>query len=220
MNDKCPQTSEEIIEGLLKRYPVMDVCEQEVRAAARLLTSAFRSGGKLLVCGNGGSAADSEHIVGELMKSFRFKRPVNPSFLESYRNVNGENAPAWLEGALPAISLVSQTGLSTAFSNDESAIGVFAQQVYGYGEPGDTLLAISTSGNSVNVLEAAKVARAKGMKIISLTGSKKSKITPVSDVCIRVPQSEVFRVQEMHLPVYHCLCACVEADLFGDDARE
>lgn len=172
-------------------------------------------GGKLLVCGNGGSAADSEHTVGELMKSFRFKRPVDADFLVAYREANGEEAPAWLEGALPAISLVSHTALSTAFGNDEASVGVFAQQVYGYGEPGDVLLAISTSGNSGNVVEAAKVARAKGVKVIGLTGARESKLTPLSDVCIRVPRTEVFQVQELHLPVYHCLCAAAEAELFG-----
>ena len=149
------------------------------------------------------------------MKSFRFKRPVDGVFKAAYKAANGCDAPAWLEGALPAISLVSQTALSTAFGNDEAAVGVFAQQVLGYGEPGDVLLAISTSGNSANVLEAAKVARAKGVKVIALTGSKESKLSGLADVCIRVPRDEVFQVQELHLPVYHVLCAAVEADMFG-----
>lgn len=215
MDVKCPQTKEEVLESLTARYPDMRSCEAEVRAATELLIDSFRTGGKLLACGNGGSAADSEHTVGELMKSFRFKRPLEPAFLDAYREANGEDAPGWLEGALPAISLVSQTALSTAFGNDEASVGVFAQQVLGYGEPGDVLLAISTSGNSANVLEAAKVARAKKVKVIGLTGYKESKLTPLSDVCIRVPRDEVFQVQELHLPVYHCLCACVEAELFG-----
>lgn len=215
MDSKCPQTSEEVVGSLIARYPDMAACEADVRAAAETLVGAFRAGGKLLACGNGGSAADSEHVVGELMKSFRFKRPVDAGFAEAYRAANGENAPAWLEGAVPAISLVSHTALSTAFGNDEASVGVFAQQVYGYGEPGDVLLAISTSGNSANVVEAAKVARAKGVKVVSLTGSKTSKLSSLSDVCVRVPRDETFQVQELHLPVYHCLCACVEADLFG-----
>lgn len=129
--------------------------------------------------------------------------------------VNGADAPAWLEGSLPAISLVSQTALSTAFGNDEAAVGVFAQQVYGYGEPGDVLLAISTSGNSANVVEAVKVARAKGVLVVSLTGSKESKLTGISYVCIRVSHDEVFRAQELRLSTYHVLCAAVEADMFG-----
>lgn len=215
MEAKCPQTSEEVIESLVARYPDMVVCEAQVREARALISGAFRAGGKLLVCGNGGSAADSEHAVGELMKSFRFKRPVDSGFLAAYREANGCEAPAWLEGALPAISLVSHTALSTAFGNDEASVGVFAQQVYGYGEPGDVLLAISTSGNSANVVEAAKVARAKGVRVVGLTGFRESALVPLCDVCVRVPREETFQVQELHLPVYHCLCACAEADLFG-----
>lgn len=214
MDNKCPQTKKEVLDSLVERYPDLRVCETEVGASVELLIASFRSGGKLLVCGNGGSAADSEHAVGELMKSFRFKRPVDSAFIDSYRDVNGEDVPNWLEGALPAISLVSHTALSTAFGNDEASVGVFAQQVYGYGREGDILLAISTSGNSANVVEAAKVARAKGLRVISLTGLKESKLTPLSDVCVRVPRDEVFQVQELHLPVYHCLCACVEAEIF------
>lgn len=216
MDDKCPQASSEVLETLFDNYPELLACEQEVRRAAALLTSAFRAGGKLLACGNGGSAADSEHVVGELMKSFRFKRPVAEGFAASYREANGEEAPAWLEGALPAISLVSQAALSTAFGNDEASVGTFAQQVYGYGEEGDVLLAISTSGNSDNVVEAAKVARAKGVEVVALTGERESALSRLAGVCVRVPRGEVFRVQELHLPVYHALCACAEADLFGE----
>ena len=219
MDSKCPQTGDECLETFFGRYPDMLACEAEVRRARSILTETFKGGGKLLVCGNGGSAADSEHTVGELMKSFRFKRPVDGAFARAYREVNGLDAPAWLEGALPAISLVSQTALSTAFGNDEAAVGVFAQQVYGYGEPGDALLAVSTSGNSANVVEAARVARAKGVRVISLTGSRESELPGLSDVCVRVPRDEVFQVQELHLPVYHVLCAAAEADMFGEAAR-
>lgn len=215
MDVQCLQIKNEIFSSLFERYPEMTVCENEIRAACDLLVSTFRAGFKLLVCGNGGSAADSEHIVGELMKSFRFKRPIDPAFMDAYRDANGEEVPTWLEGALPAISLVSQTAFLTAFGNDETAVGVFAQQVYGYGEKGDVLLAISTSGNSTNVIEAVKVARAKGMRAISLTGSCESALTFLSDVCVRVPREETFQVQELHLPVYHCLCAAVEAEMFG-----
>lgn len=215
MDARCPQAYGEVLDSLFANYPELRACEAEVRAATSIVLDAFRSGGKLLVCGNGGSAADSEHVVGELMKSFRFKRRIDPAFADAYREANGADAPSWLEGALPAISLVSQTALSTAFGNDEAAVGVFAQQVYGYGEPGDVLLAISTSGNSANVVEAAKVARAKGVKVVSLTGSRESALTGLSDVCVRVPRDEVFRVQELHLPVYHALCAAVEAAVFG-----
>lgn len=215
MDARCSQTYGEVLDTLFVNYPELRSCEGEVRDAASLIADTFRAGGRLLACGNGGSAADSEHAVGELMKSFRFKRRIDPAFAEAYREENGADAPSWLEGALPAISLVSQTALSTAFGNDEAAVGVFAQQVYGYGSEGDVLLAISTSGNSANVVEAAKVARAKGVHVISLTGSRESALTALSDVCVRVPRDEVFRVQELHLPVYHALCAAVEAEMFG-----
>ena len=216
MDSKCPQTGDECLETFFTRYPDMTACETEVRGARAILRYAFEAGRKLMVCGNGGSAADSEHTVGELMKSFRFKRPVTDEFKAAYREANGCECPDWLEGALPAISLVSQTALSTAFGNDEAAVGVFAQQVLGYGEAGDVLLAISTSGNSANVVEAAKVARAKGVKVIALTGAKESELTAIADICVRVPRDEVFQVQELHLPVYHVLCAAVEADLFEE----
>lgn len=219
MDGKCPQTGEECLEAFFRRYPDMVACERDVRAACKALLDSFKEGHKLMVCGNGGSAADTEHIVGELMKSFRFKRSVDGGFRSSYRKVNGCEAPDWLEGALPAISLVSQTALSTAFGNDEAAVGVFAQQVLGYGQTGDVLLVISTSGNSANVVEAAKVARAKGVRVVALTGSKESKLSALADVCIRVPRNEVFQVQELHLPVYHVLCAAVEADVFGEAAE-
>lgn len=215
MDFRCPQSSDEVLNTLFENYPELRICEESIRTSALLIVDSFRSNGKLLVCGNGGSAADSEHIVGELMKSFRFKRPVDSDFQDAYCAVNGRDVPSWLEGALPAISLVSQTAFATAFSNDESAIGFFAQQVYGYGESGDVLLAISTSGNSGNVIEAARVARAKDMRVVALTGSKESELDLLSDACIRVPRDEVFRIQELHLPIYHALCAVSEADLFG-----
>lgn len=215
MDSKCPQTCAEVLNSLFANNPDLFVCEKEIRAAVKLIVGVFGTGGKLLACGNGGSAADSEHVVGELMKSFRFRRSVDEGFLDAYRVANGVDAPTWLEGALPSISLVSQTALSTAFGNDATAVGIFAQQVYGYGEPGDTLLAISTSGNSTNVVEAARVARAKCIKVVSLTGSQESELSLLSDICVRVPRDEVFQVQELHLPVYHAICAAVEAELFG-----
>lgn len=219
MEAACNARPMEILCELLECYPALKGCEPSITKAFELMTESYRGGCKLLVCGNGGSAADSEHTVGELMKSFRFKRAVNSDFAEAYRTVNGCEPPSWLEGALPAISLVSHTALSTAFGNDEAAVGVFAQQVYGYGLPGDILMAISTSGTSLNVLEAAKVARAKGMGVVSLTGSKETELTSMADADIRVPETETFKVQEYHLPVYHCLCAMVEAELFGDARR-
>lgn len=215
MDSRCLQTYPEILDSLIANYPELAACEREIRATAECMLATYEGGAKLLVCGNGGSAADSEHVVGELMKSFRFKRPVAQGFRDAYRTANDEDAPAWLEGALPAISLVSQTALATAFGNDEASVGVFAQQVYGYGEEGDLLLAISTSGNSANVVEAAKVARAIGVRVIALTGARESALSDLAEICIRVPRDEVFRVQELHLPVYHALCAAVEAEMFG-----
>lgn len=219
MEDACNLSAENVLADLFVRYPSLLTCRTGVLDAYGLLKGCFEGGGMLLSCGNGGSAADSEHVVGELMKSFRFKRTVDTAFADSYRRVNGERVPGWLEGALPAVSLVSQTALSTAFGNDEAAVGVFAQQVYGYGSAGDALLAISTSGNSVNVVEAAKVARAKGMAVIALTGARESRLSSLSDACVRVPETETFKVQELHLPVYHALCAAVEAELFGKEER-
>lgn len=215
MNTKPVQNAAETMRELFERYPCLVTCENEIQQAAKLFVNVFRTGGKLLVCGNGGSAADCEHIVGELMKSFQFKREVDSSFRQTYLEINEEEAPAWLEGALPAISLVSHTALSTAFANDESAVGVFAQQVYGYGRQGDALLAISTSGNSSNVVEAAKVARALGVAVVGLTGFSESALSRISDVCVRVPREKVYQVQELHLPIYHCLCTYIEAEIFG-----
>lgn len=207
-------TRGQIESELFDRYPQLEVCRQDILAAEEAMIACWRAGGKLLVCGNGGSAADSEHVVGELMKSFRFKRSVDAAFAASYRQRVGADVPSWLEGALPAISLVSQSALMTAFSNDESSVGVFAQQVYGYGAAGDTLLAISTSGNSENVVQAVNTAMAKEMRVVALTGSPESRLAELADTCIRVPETEVFKVQELHLPIYHMLCAAAEAELF------
>lgn len=214
------ESSNEIFADLIARHPILSCCLESIMQAEIALTDCFSSGGKLIVCGNGGSAADSDHIVGELMKSFRLKRPIDAKFAEAYRKCNGIEVPGWLEGALPAISLISHTAFLTAFSNDESAFGAFAQQVYGYGHNGDVLLGISTSGNSANVVEAAKVARAKEMKVIALTGQSESKLSRLADIAICVPETETYKIQELHLPVYHALCAAVEAVCFGNSQNE
>lgn len=186
-----------------------------------LLISCFRGGNKVLVCGNGGSAADSEHIVGELMKAFKLPRYLGADMQEKIRRTYPEDATemiANLQDAVPAISLVSQTALMTAFSNDQSAQYVFAQQVLGYGAQDDVLLAISTSGNSANVLHAARVAALQGVKVLSLTGETGGKLKVLSNVCICVPSAVTYQIQEYHLPIYHCLCACVENELFSEEA--
>jgi phosphoheptose isomerase len=178
----------------------------------------FTAGHKVLTCGNGGSAADSEHIVGELMKAFRLPRPLTPKQTEALKAEFGpDEAISQLQQALPAISLVSQTSLITAFANDVSADMVFAQQVLGYGQTGDVLIAISTSGRSKNVVNAAKTARAFGLHVIGLTGEAESPLSAVCSVTVRVPARETAQVQEHHLKVYHALCAMIEAELFTDE---
>ncbi|BAK43919.1 HAD-IIIA family hydrolase [Eggerthella sp. YY7918] len=210
----------EILAEAIDRYPNLKPCAQAMEEAFGVLARSYRSGRKVLVCGNGGSASDAEHIVGELMKSFKEERSLPSSFFDQFSVVNpGVDPPGWLEGALPTISLVSQTSLMTAFSNDESAAGVFAQQVYGYGRPGDTLIAISTSGTSPNCVHAARVARTLGMKVVVLTGSAPSPLSEISDVAIMVPETETYRIQELHLPVYHALCAALEAEFFCESLR-
>lgn len=210
----------EILKDLIRRYPALDICKAEIRSAAVLMLDCFCKNGKLLVCGNGGSAADSEHIVGELMKTFMLNRPLNEDMCKNLRAAYPEYAETMiknLQRAVPAISLVSETALMTAYTNDNSAEMAFAQQVLSYGRPGDILLAISTSGNSSNVLYAARIARLAGVTVLGLTGRSGGELLALSDVCIRVPSDITYQVQEYHLPVYHCLCACVENELFGAD---
>lgn len=207
------------IELLLRRYPLLEVCKEDVLCAYSILEGAYVQGNQLLVAGNGGSAADSEHLVGELMKGFLLSRRLEPSFQEQLLQVDGElglTLAQNLQGALPAIALDGHPALSTAYMNDCAPLLCFAQQVNGYGKPGDVFLGISTSGNSKNILYAAITARAKGMKIIGLTGQKDNCLSDSADVCIRVPQTETFMVQELHLPVYHCLCAMLEERFYGE----
>ena len=205
-----------ILNKLVISYPALKECRSAIEGACKCLSESFNSGKKLLVCGNGGSAADCEHIVGELMKSFRFKRSRDREFDIKYRALFKCNPPDWLEGSLPAISLVSHTAFMTAFSNDETSKGAFAQQVYGYGQENDVLIGISTSGKSLNVLEAFRVAKTKGLKIISMTGSGTTDLSDLADIAIHAPAQETYEVQEYHLPIYHCICSVVESEIFGD----
>ena len=209
---------EKHIEHLIDRYPKLIVCQKDIVSAYELLEAAYSSGRKLLVSGNGGSASDSEHIVGELMKEFKLKRRVYSDLASALREIDpelGQTLAEGLQGALPAISLTGHSSLTTAFMNDAMPELVFAQQVNGYGKPGDVYLGISTSGNSKNVLYAAVNAKAKGLKVIGLTGSKENKLMKYADVCIRVPETETYKIQELHLPVYHCLCLMLEERFFG-----
>lgn len=208
------------IELLVSRHPALECCVDSIIRAYYLLEESYDAGHKLLVAGNGGSAADSEHIVGELMKGFKLARKLDSTFSKKLINVNeelGRTLAENLQGALPAIALDGHLALSTAYMNDCEPLLCFAQQVNGYGTTGDVFLGISTSGNSKNILYAAVTARAKGMKVIGLTGAKKSKLESMSDVCIKVPQTETYMIQELHLPVYHCLCLMLEERFFGNE---
>lgn len=206
------------IELLLNRYSELAVVKDDILNAYQVLKECYRCGGKLLVAGNGGSAADAEHIVGELMKGFKLPRKPHADFADKLIKENEELGVVLaenLQGALPAIALDGHPALSTAYMNDCEPLLCFAQQVNCYGKAGDVFLGISTSGNSKNVLYAATTAHAKGMKVIGLTGAKDSKLAQMSDVCIRVPQTETYMIQELHLPVYHCLCLMLENEFFG-----
>jgi D-sedoheptulose 7-phosphate isomerase len=203
-------TMEDYLTECVGRYPSLAVCKDAMEAAYEILAASFAGGGKLLVCGNGGSAADSGHIVGELMKGFRRMRKIDPKTREAV----GEEIASNLQGALPAISLPDMVAIGTAYANDCDPRHCFAQLTYGLGNGGDTLLGISTSGNSANVIFAAIVARAKGMHTVGLTGKTGGKLAAHCDVCIRVPEVETFKIQELHLPVYHALCAMLEGRFF------
>lgn len=203
-------TTVKILNELFERYPTLEKCRCAISAAVDMLIAAYVNGGKVLVCGNGGSASDAEHIVGELLKKFKKHRDVPESVAEKLR----PELAAKLEGSLPAISLVSMSGIITAFANDVAWETAFAQQVLGLGKPGDVLIALSTSGNSANCVAAAEVMKAVGGKTIAFTGMKESKLSEICDATIRVPETETYKVQELHLPVYHALCAAVEEELF------
>lgn len=206
------------LNNLIHRYPNLSIVKQEIVQAYEILENCFLSDHKLLIAGNGGSAADAEHIAGELMKGFKSKRPIPQSFAENLKKIDeirGEILSKNLERGLMTIPLVAHEALTTAYINDVDGQGVFAQQVYGYGRQGDVLLAISTSGNSKNVLNATIVARALGIKVIGLTGSSGGELTKVADVSINVPEEETYMIQELHLPIYHCLCLMLEQRFFG-----
>jgi D-sedoheptulose 7-phosphate isomerase len=206
-----------IIESLVLRYPALKPCFADIIKSVRTIVASIRVGGKLLVCGNGGSAADADHIVGELMKGFIKKRSLDRKEIELFEKAFPGEGPAIasnLQKAIPAMALTGQISLSTAFANDVNPDYVFAQQVYGLGGKEDVLICLSTSGNSRNIIAAAKVARAKGIKVISLTGENGGKLKELSDITIKAPSGQTHEVQEYHLPIYHALCAQVEELLF------
>lgn len=193
---------------LFERYPSLSVCQKDITNALDAIIKTYNNGGKILVCGNGGSASDSEHIVGELMKGFIIERPVSDERIPEEIRKN-------LQGALPAISLVSQSSLLSAYINDVDPEMVYAQLVYGYAKENDLLICLSTSGNSKNVVCAAEVAKTLDIKTIALTGVNESRLSDICDVTIRVPEKTTYKVQELHLPVYHYLCAAVEKHFFS-----
>lgn len=205
------------LDELVERYPVLEAVKDDILSAYEILVACYEQGGKLLIAGNGGSCADAEHIVGELMKGFVKRREVSDSFAENLKNVDGARGTELaekLQGGLPAIALTGHAGLSTAYLNDVDGDLIFAQQTYGYGRPGDVLFGISTSGNAKNVMYAVTVAKALGMKIIGLTGKDGGALKREADAAIVVPETETFKIQELHLPVYHALCLMLEERFF------
>lgn len=214
---KIKENVKKHVDLLIKRYPELNVIENSIVNAYLILEECYRNGGKLLIAGNGGSAADAEHIAGELMKEFKLPRKLRTDFAERLIEADekmGSLLAVNLQGALPTIALDGHPALSTAYMNDCEPLLCFAQQVNGYGKEGDVFLGISTSGNSKNILYAAITARAKGMKVIGLTGAKNSNLEHLSDVCIKAPATETFMVQELHLPIYHCMCLMLETAFF------
>lgn len=206
------------IEALIKRYPILKSIEKDIVEAYILLEKCYKAGGKILIAGNGGSAADAEHMAGELMKRFRSPRPIDEELanrLKTIDSVRGEALAKNLECSLMAIPLVAHEALTTAYINDVDGLGVFAQQLFGYGRKGDVFLGISTSGNSENILNAAVVAKALGICVLGLTGVSGGQLLEFCDVCIKVPEEETYLIQELHLPVYHCLCLMLEEKFFG-----
>lgn len=212
---------EKHIDLLIERYPVLEICKEDIISGYELLEECYTNGGKLLIAGNGGSAADAEHIAGELMKRFKTPRPIPNELKERLIEIDpvrGENLSKNLERPLMAIPLVAHEALTTAYINDVDGLGVFAQQLYGFGKKNDVFLGISTSGNSQNVMSATVVARALGIKVLGLTGELGGELNMVSNVCVKVPETETYRIQELHLPVYHCWCLMLEDYFFGADA--
>jgi D-sedoheptulose 7-phosphate isomerase len=206
----------EIFDDLFRRYSCLEPVREKVYDAYENLSECFENGGKVLVCGNGGSAADSEHIVGELMKGFMNRRPLSPNAAGLFETIKGgDYLASKLQGAIPAISLTSQSSLISAFSNDVAPDMVYAQQVWAYAKKSpDVLVALSTSGNSANIVNAVKTANAIGRKSIGITGENSSELCELCTVCIRMPENETYKVQELTMPVYHTLCAMLEATYF------
>ena len=211
--------TDELREELFTRYPKLEACRDSILEAFDALLAMYKNGGKLLLAGNGGSAADSDHISGELTKSFLFNRAI-PSELEDNLvklfGDDGKLLSEHLEGGLPAVPLTMMSASNTAFSNDKDPKTAFAQLVNALGKKGDIFLGITTSGNSENIIKALMVAKAKGIKSIALTGRTGGKCKGLADICICAPEDETFKIQELHLPIYHALCTMIESELFEE----
>lgn len=214
---KIEKKLEEYINMLIERYPKLESVRQSIVDAYFIMEECYKHDGKLLIAGNGGSAADSEHIAGELMKRFKVPRPVTYEYAERLKAIDpliGKELAKNLERSLMAIPLVAHEALTTAYINDVDGLGVFAQQLFGLGREGDVFLGISTSGNSKNVMNAAVVAKASRIKVIGLTGSDGGMLAKVADVIVRAPEIETYMIQELHLPIYHCWCMMLEERFF------
>ena len=202
-----------MINELVNRYPLLETVREDIEMVYKTIVECYENGGKVLIVGNGGSSADSDHIVGELMKGFLKERPISEEMkaaMMAIDPVRGEALAKNLQGGLPAISLTAHAALNTAFANDRDPVMMYAQQVNGYGKPGDVFLGISTSGNADNVLYAAVTAKAKGLKVLALTGKDGGKLAKIADASIIIPIQETYKIQELHLPVYHALCLMLE----------
>ena len=209
-----------LIENLIMRFPKLSNCKEEIENSILEIVDCYKNNGKLLICGNGGSASDSLHMVGELMKSFVLPRKLENKYIDKIKNIFPQEAEYFisnLQSSLPAIALVSEISLITAYSNDNNSELVFAQQVLGYGNEEDILIAISTSGNSKNVIYASQISKIKGMKVISFTGKFGGKLKEISDININVEEEETYIIQEYHLPIYHTICLGVEKEMFGEE---
>lgn len=206
-----------MLNELLSRYPALESCKAEIEAARDIIIKCYENGGKVLLAGNGGSCADCDHIVGELMKGFLKMRPMSEEKKAEMKKASSlltDDVLSKLQGGLPAVSLTSLAALNTAFSNDVDAELIYAQSVFGLGKPGDVLIGMSTSGNSKNVTAAVKVAKAIGVTTVGLTGAKGGMLREICDVAVCAPASETFKIQELHLPIYHYICAAVEEHFF------
>ena len=211
---------EKHLKTLITRYPCLVECEADIMRSYKILETCFENGNKLFVAGNGGSCADSQHIVGELMKGFKLPRKCSNEFAKKLKSIDaarGGELAEKLQGGLPAVSLGEHQGLNTAFMNDVENGGLlsYAQQLYGYGKKGDVFLGISTSGNAKNIMYAAVIAKAMGMSVLGLTGKSGGELAKFADVAVKVPETETYMIQELHLPVYHCICLMLEEKFFG-----